>query len=124
MNSVDESWSLIQPVTEGNTLLGFIAIHRGNNAHPAFGATRIEDYPDSQAALTDALNLSSLMSHKAALAGIPYGGGKGVLFNGPHMLDAGERARTGPLRCLLQQPLPFRSCGAFRRLKVPVGWGW
>lgn len=94
MNSVDESWSLILPVTGGNSLLGFIAIHRGSKTHPAFGATRIENYPDAQAALTDVLNLSSLMSHKAALAGIPYGGGKGVLFNGPHMQDRAERART------------------------------
>jgi len=81
----NESWSLIKPVTENGTLLGFIAIHRGNKEHPAFGATRIETYVDNNAAFQDVLNLSLLMSHKAALANIPYGGGKGVLFDGPHM---------------------------------------
>ncbi len=80
-----ESWSVIQPVRDGNTLFGFIAIHRGNKTHPAFGATRIVDYPTESAALHDVLNLSSLMSQKAALADIAYGGGKGVLFDGPHM---------------------------------------
>ncbi len=85
MTSARESWSLVMPVKDGEVLLGYIAIHRGNKAHPAFGATRIEEYPTHESALTDALNLSTLMSHKAALAGIPYGGAKGVLFNGSHL---------------------------------------
>lgn len=91
MTSVRESWSLVMPVKDGEQLLGFIAIHRGNKEHPAFGATRIEEYPNTESALTDALDLSSLMSHKAALAGIPYGGAKGVLFNGPHLKEKKTR---------------------------------
>jgi leucine dehydrogenase len=75
-------------------LLGFIAIHRGSHEHPAFGATRIAEYRDATSALSDVLSLSSLMSQKAALAGISYGGGKGVLFNGPHMKDSSLRKRT------------------------------
>lgn len=81
----NENWSLIQPVTDKGTMLGFIAIHRGTTQHPAFGATRIKPYPTTSLALKDALDLSWLMSHKAALANIPYGGGKGVLFDGAHM---------------------------------------
>lgn len=76
-----ESWSEIIVVRDESRLLGFIAIHRGNKKHPAFGATRIASYPNMPAALNDALDLSWLMSHKAALAGLPYGGGKGVLFD-------------------------------------------
>ena len=88
---VSDSWSLVMPVRDGEMLLGFIAIHRGSKEHPAFGATRIEDYPDTESALSDALDLSTLMSHKAAMAGIPYGGAKGVLLNGPHLKNKKSR---------------------------------
>lgn len=94
MTSPNDSWSLIVPVKDEDKLLGYIAIHRGSKEHPAFGATRIENYPDHSSALNDAMNLSSLMSHKSALAGIPYGGGKGVLFNGPHLKDKKSREHT------------------------------
>lgn len=90
----NEHWSLVQPVTEKNTLLGFIAIHRGNAQHPAFGATRIKSYDNNSEALNDALNLSLLMSQKTALANIPYGGGKGVLFDGAHMKTEADRRHT------------------------------
>lgn len=94
MSGTPESWSLIQPVKDGETLYGFIAIHRGNKEHPAFGATRIRQYTGVKEALSDVLNLSFLMSHKAALAGIRYGGGKGVLLDGPHMATINGRAHA------------------------------
>ncbi len=94
MSGTPESWSLIQPVRDGETLYGFIAIHRGNKEHPAFGATRIQKYEGINDALRDVLNLSYQMSHKAALAGILYGGGKGVLLDGPHMATQDGRARA------------------------------
>lgn len=61
-------------------LRGFIAIHRGNTEHPAFGATRLWQYTTETEALRDALRLSRMMSYKSALAGLPYGGGKGVIM--------------------------------------------
>lgn len=61
-------------------LKGFIVIHRGNSGKPAFGATRYWRYHSELEALRDALRLSKTMSYKAALAGLPYGGGKGVLM--------------------------------------------
>ncbi len=64
---------------------GFIAIHRSSKNNPAFGATRIVEYPSKVDALRDALNLSRLMSYKAALAGLPYGGAKGVIILPPHL---------------------------------------
>ncbi len=94
VKATDDTWSVVMPVKDGDFLLGYIAIHRGNSTYPAFGATRIEEYPDVHSALTDALNLSHLMSHKSALAGIPYGGGKGVLFNGPHLKEKKSRDRA------------------------------
>jgi len=62
-------------------LKGFIAIHRGGLSNPAFGATRLWSYHSESEALTDALKLSKLMTYKAALAGLKYGGGKAVLFD-------------------------------------------
>jgi len=61
-------------------LVGFIAIHRGGNIQPAFGATRLWRYRSSLEALIDSLRLSRLMSYKSALAGLKYGGAKGVLI--------------------------------------------
>jgi leucine dehydrogenase len=60
--------------------LGFIAIHRGTKAHPAFGATRVFEYPTVTAASNDALRLGRLMSYKNAFASTRYGGGKGVIM--------------------------------------------
>jgi leucine dehydrogenase len=65
---------------ESTGLKGFITIHRGDKAHPSFGATRLWNYDSELEALKDALQLSKTMSYKAALAGLPYGGGKAVLL--------------------------------------------
>jgi len=64
-------------------LKGFIAIHRGNSRYPAFGATRLWHYASFSDALKDVLLLSKLMSRKTALAGLRYGGGKGVIIGKP-----------------------------------------
>lgn len=60
-------------------LAGVIAIH-STALGPAAGGCRMAAYADSEAALTDALRLSQGMSYKNALAGLPAGGGKAVLF--------------------------------------------
>ena len=65
---------------EDGTPLGFIAIHRGTKEHPAFGATRVFEYPTVTAASNDALRLGRLMSYKNAFASTRYGGGKGVIL--------------------------------------------
>ena len=46
---------------------------------PALGGTRFYPYPDDDAAITDALNLSRAMAYKNALAGLDLGGGKAVI---------------------------------------------
>jgi len=60
---------------------GFVAIHRKNPSVPSFGATRLWTYASDEEALRDALRLSRLMSYKAALAGLPCGGAKGVILD-------------------------------------------
>ena len=66
---------------------GIIAIH-STRLGPAVGGTRFWRYSSLDAALTDALRLSEGMSYKNALAGLPFGGGKGVI------IDTGARDRT------------------------------
>jgi leucine dehydrogenase len=47
---------------------------------PALGGCRMWRYKDSRAAVRDALNLSRAMTYKSAVAGLPLGGGKGVIM--------------------------------------------
>lgn len=46
---------------------------------PAVGGCRIWRYPDTRAAIRDALRLSKAMTFKSAAAGLSMGGGKGVI---------------------------------------------
>ena len=78
-------------------LKAVIAMH-STHLGPAAGGTRFWHYSDSQAAITDALRLSRGMSYKNAMAGLPLGGGKGVVLANasrtktPEMLAALGRA--------------------------------
>jgi leucine dehydrogenase len=47
---------------------------------PALGGCRLWSYPDSRSAVRDALRLSRAMTFKSAVAGLPLGGGKGVIM--------------------------------------------
>ncbi|MDD9929945.1 MAG: Glu/Leu/Phe/Val dehydrogenase [Rhodospirillaceae bacterium] len=65
-----------------NGLKAIIAIH--NTARgPAVGGCRMWPYADELEGLTDALRLSRGMSYKSALANLPFGGGKSVIFGDP-----------------------------------------
>ncbi len=59
---------------------------------PALGGCRMWTYEDSRAAVRDVLRLSRAMTFKAAVAGLPLGGGKGVIMLHPgEALDADRR---------------------------------
>lgn len=60
-------------------LSAVIAIH-STALGAAAGGVRFWHYADSHAAVTDALRLSRGMSYKNAMAGLPLGGGKGVVL--------------------------------------------
>jgi leucine dehydrogenase len=62
-------------------LEGFIALHRGSDKTPAFGATRFVQYANKNEALRDVVRLSKLMSYKSAMAGLKYGGAKAVIIS-------------------------------------------
>jgi leucine dehydrogenase len=56
----------------------FVCVH-STVLGPASGGTRMKAYPTPHDALRDGLRLSSAMTSKNAVAGLPLGGGKGVL---------------------------------------------
>jgi leucine dehydrogenase len=60
-----------------------IAVHSTARG-PSLGGCRMWSYEDTRAAVRDALRLSRAMTSKSAVAGLPLGGGKGVI-----MLPAG-----------------------------------
>lgn len=68
---------------EASGLRAIVAIH-STALGPALGGTRFVPYPDLDAAMDDALDLARAMTYKNALAGLPHGGGKGVILGDPH----------------------------------------
>jgi len=60
-------------------LTAVIAVH-STHLGPAAGGARFWHYADPEQAITDALRLSRGMSFKNAMAGLPVGGGKGVIL--------------------------------------------
>jgi leucine dehydrogenase len=78
-------------------LRSIMAVH--NTRHgPAIGGCRFVSYPSDEAALVDALRLARGMAYKAAVAGLPHGGGKAVIikpdaaFDRPALFAAFGRA--------------------------------
>jgi len=63
-------------------LKAIIAVHN-TNLGPAIGGCRLWNYDSYDDALFDVLRLSRGMSHKNAVAGLPHGGGKGVIIADP-----------------------------------------
>jgi len=66
----------------GIGLTAIIALH-STHLGPGGGGTRFWHYADPAGAMRDALRLSRGMSYKNAMAGLPMGGGKGVILAGP-----------------------------------------
>ena len=78
---------------ENRGLTAIVAIH-DTRLGPALGGTRVWPHESFDAALTDALRLSRGMTYKAAVANLPLGGGKAVIWadpatdKTPELLDA------------------------------------
>ena len=69
-----------------------VAVHSTARG-PALGGCRMWTYDDARAAVRDVLRLARSMTFKAAVAGLPLGGGKGVI-----MLPAGHAPPEGDER--------------------------
>lgn len=72
-----EGVHLFRDATAGLTAV--IAVH-STHLGPAAGGARYWHYAEKNQAITDALRLSRGMSYKNAMAGLPMGGGKGVII--------------------------------------------
>lgn len=71
-----------------NTIVAVHSTVRG----PSLGGCRMWTYEDNRLAIRDALRLSEGMTYKSAVAGLPLGGGKGVIVLKPgELLDAKRR---------------------------------
>jgi leucine dehydrogenase len=76
---------------EAQGFAGIIAIH-STVLGPAAGGCRIWDYDSAEEALTDALRLSRGMTYKNAMADLPLGGGKAVIYRiNTERVDAFQR---------------------------------
>jgi leucine dehydrogenase len=71
-------------------LYTFVAVHSTIRG-PSLGGCRMWGYEDSRQALRDALRLSRAMTHKAAVADLALGGGKGVIMTTPGEVLSAER---------------------------------
>jgi leucine dehydrogenase len=60
-------------------LRGAIALHSTKRG-PALGGTRLRHYASTEEGVLDVVRLAEAMTYKAAVAGLPLGGGKAVLF--------------------------------------------
>ena len=67
-------------------LRAIVAIH-DSRLGPALGGCRFIEYDTDEAAYTDALRLARGMTYKAALAGLPHGGGKSVIIRPKQHFD-------------------------------------
>ena len=86
-------------------LRAFLAIHDTSRG-PAFGGIRRFVYRDENAALLDCLRLAKVMSLKCALAEVPGGGAKMVVFDHPELdLEAAYRHIGMPRHLALAQDL-------------------
>jgi leucine dehydrogenase len=73
-------------------LYTIVAVHSTARG-PSLGGCRMWTYDDTRAAVRDALRLSRAMTLKSAVAGLPLGGGKGVI-----VLPAGHTPPSGDER--------------------------
>lgn len=78
---------------DASGLRAFIAIH-DTTLGPSLGGCRMWRYDTAQEALADALRLSTGMTAKSALAGVPFGGGKAVILGDPKTGKTPEKMRA------------------------------
>jgi leucine dehydrogenase len=74
-----------------------VAVHSTARG-PALGGCRMWHYDDSRRAVRDALRLSRAMTFKSAVAGLPLGGGKGVIMAPDPARPARRGLRADALR--------------------------
>lgn len=80
--AVGEYERVVWATDEATGLQAVVAVHSTVRG-PALGGTRFFPYADSASAVIDAMRLAEGMTLKAAVAGLPLGGGKAVVIGDP-----------------------------------------
>ncbi|WP_411820482.1 Glu/Leu/Phe/Val dehydrogenase dimerization domain-containing protein [Hyphococcus formosus] len=89
-----DGWSKVVHFTDKDSgLEAIISVHDATLG-PACGGCRIFPYASFEAGLEDVKNLSRGMTYKNALGGIPFGGGKAVIFADPKKDKSPEMLRA------------------------------
>ncbi len=78
-----EGWRKVVHFEDETTELNAIIAVHDASLGPGCGGCRIYPYASFEAGLEDVKNLSRGMTYKNALGGIPFGGGKAVIFANP-----------------------------------------
>ncbi len=78
----DKHEKIVYGYDEESGLRAIIAVHN-TECGPALGGCRMYPYASDDDALVDVLRLSRGMTYKAAMAGLPLGGGKSVIIGNP-----------------------------------------
>ncbi|MDX6719752.1 MAG: leucine dehydrogenase, partial [Solirubrobacteraceae bacterium] len=78
-------------------LFTMVAVHSSARG-PALGGCRMWHYEDARAAMRDVLRLSRAMTFKSAVAGLPLGGGKGIILAPDPAAPARRGLRADALR--------------------------
>lgn len=78
-----EGWEKVVRFSEADAGLDAIIAVHDSTLGPGCGGCRVRRYPSFEAGLDDVKNLSRGMTFKNALGGIPFGGGKAVIFADP-----------------------------------------
>jgi len=89
-----EGWQKVVHFTDETTGLNAIISVHDATLGPACGGCRIYPYESFEAGLEDVKNLSRGMTFKNALGGIPFGGGKAVIFADPRKDKTPELLRA------------------------------
>ena len=102
---------------EPSGLRAIVALH-DTTLGPAVGGCRFWPYASEVEALTDVLRLSKGMTYKAAMADLPFGGGKTVIIGDPRIdaiRGAVPRARPGDPQPGRRATTPARMSARARR---------
>jgi leucine dehydrogenase len=89
LDAFDEHEQVVFCNDEKSGLKAIICIH-STALGPAVGGCRMWEYANDEEALIDALRLSRGMTYKNAMAGLPFGGGKGVILGDSKTMKSDE----------------------------------
>ena len=85
LDKFDHHERIVKGICPTTGLQAIIAIH-DRRLGPALGGCRMWPYESEREAVIDAQRLSKSMTLKAAVAGLPLGGGKAVIIGDPQTL--------------------------------------